>query len=228
MMKKIYLCVSKIIKLERMKSALKIRLLLILVFVICTVQAQTYRLEVGYNNPVRVGSGVSSTYFNGVKLGVTAEYNLKNDFSLLTGALYNLVYSNKIQNYPDYASVTYETYGHSINIPIHVKYYYPLSKTLEVFAFGGPTVNIGLFQNSKITSTLTYDPTDPLYVLPGKFDLYNSQLNRINLQIGLGGGVQWKKYQIKGGYDVGLINLNKTKSTALFQNGWYVSLSYNF
>ena len=228
MMKKIYLCLSKKINLEHMKSALKIRLLLILFFVIGMVQAQTYRLELGYNNPVRVGLGVSSTYFNGIKLGVTAEYDLKNNFSLLTGALYNLVYSNKVQDYPDYASVTYETVGHSINIPIHAKYTYPLSKVLNVFAFGGPTINVGLFQNSKITSTQTYESTNPLYVLPGKFNLYNSQLNRLNLQIGLGGGVQWKKYQIKGGYDVGLNNLNKVGLPSLFQNGWYVSLSYNF
>jgi hypothetical protein len=212
-----------------MKSALKIRLLLILFIAAASVQAQTYRLELGYNNPVRVGLGVSSTYYNGIKLGVTAEYDLKNNFSLLTGALYNLVYSNKVQKYPDYVLVTYETFGQSINIPIHAKYSYPLSKTLNVFAFGGPTVNVGLFQNSKITSTQTYEPSHPLYVLPGKFDLYNSQLNRINLQIGLGGGVQWKKYQIKGGYDIGLNNLNKAVgSPSLFQNGWYVSLSYNF
>jgi hypothetical protein len=208
-----------------MKSALKFRLLFILVAVVCTANAQVLRLELGCNNPVRMGSGVSSTYFNGIKLGVTAEYDLKNNFSLLTGALYNLVYSYKVQKYPDLASVTYETFGHSLNIPIHAKYTYPISKTLRAFAFGGPTVNIGLFQNTKITSTQTYSSTDPLYVKPGTFNLYDSQLNRLNLQIGLGGGVQWKKYQIKAGYDAGLNNLNKAGSPMLFQNGWYVSLS---
>ena len=56
--------------------------------------------------------------------------------------------------------------------------------------------------------------------------MYKSNLNQLDLQLGLGLGVQWKKYQLKGGYDWGLINISKSASIGnLYQKGWYVSLS---
>ncbi|MDP4238637.1 MAG: outer membrane beta-barrel protein [Bacteroidota bacterium] len=227
-----------------MKSALKIRLLFVLFVVICSVNAQVYRLEVGYNNPVRTGTGasanlsninplpidvlntqvgsLSSTYFNGIHLGATVEYDLKNQFSLLTGALYNLVYSDKIQIYPKSTSITYVTWGHSLDIPIRLTYTQPLSRTLKVFGFAGPNINIGLYQSTKTTSDVSY--------IPSKFsDLYkDAVLNRLNFQLGAGGGVQWKKYQLKAGYDFGINNLNRLGTGNMYQKGWYVTFGYSF
>jgi len=217
-----------------MKSASKIYLAIILSVVVCIANAQTYRLEIGYNNPKRYGSGVSSpTYFNGIKFGGSAEFKLKNNFSLLTGALYNFVYSDKIQGYPGSLEAKYHTTGHSLDIPVRLMYTLPMSKTIKVFGFAGPNLNIGLFQNMKISSTLAYPSTSSLYVPSRSIDLYGGsdadyQLNRLNLQIGVGGGVQWKKYQVKAGYDWGVNNLNKTNSGNIYQKGLYVSFAYDF
>ncbi|MDR3653878.1 MAG: outer membrane beta-barrel protein [Paludibacter sp.] len=217
-----------------MKSVLKIRLIILLLAVVCSLNAQTYRLELGVNNPQRYGNVTGLiNYFDGIKLGGTAEYKLKNNFSLLTGALYNFVYSNNFQGNPNSVGVTYTTTGHFLDIPLRLTYTYPLNKNLKIFGFAGPNLNIGLFQNMKITSTQTYDSSNPFYVQPRSVDLYNGsdpvyQLNRLNLQIGLGGGVQWKKYQLKAGYDFGLNNLNKLSSGNLNQKGWYISVAYQF
>jgi hypothetical protein len=214
-----------------MKNKLKLVFFLTLILSVFTLSAQTYRLELGYNNPDRYGVNVSSTYFNGIKLGGTAEFDLKNNLSLLTGALYNIVYSYKVQGYPGTQVVNYETLGHSVDIPIRLTYTYPFSKTISAFAFAGPNINIGLAQNMKITSTQTYQSDNPYYIKPGPFDLYNGsdyQLNRLNLQIGIGAGVQWKKYQLKGGYDFGINNLDKSVTGNLYQKGWYVSVAYQF
>jgi hypothetical protein len=213
----------------KMKMKLKFRLLVVLLTIVFTANAQTYRLEVGYINPVRQGAEVSSTYFKGIRLGGTAEFDLKNNFSLLTGALYNFVYSNKLQMYPSEDSVTYKTYGHYLDIPIHITYTYPITKNLKVFGFAGPNINIGLFQNQQTTSTLTDALNATSGVVPGKVDLYSgSIINRLNLQIGLGGGIQWKKYQLKAGYDFGVNKINKTGYGTQNQSGWYVSLAYEF
>jgi hypothetical protein len=221
-----------------MKSALKFYSIIALLAVVCTASAQTtYRLEIGYNNPKRYfSSDVSSpnikgmsTHFNGVKLGGTAEFKLKNNFSLLTGALYNFVYSDNLQGYPNSTDVSYVTHGHSLDIPARAVYTLPLSKSLKVFSFAGPNFNIGLSQTMKVTSTLTYPPTSPFYIKSETVDLYKDDiLNRVNLQIGLGGGIQWKKYQIKATYDFGLNNLNRTGSGNLHQKGWYFSVAYDF
>ena len=205
-----------------MKSILKFRILVVLLVVVCSVNAQIYRLEVGYNNPVRKGTGISSTYFNGIQLGGTAEFDLKNQFSLLTGVLYNFVYSDKIQKYPNSTRVTYVSYGHFLNIPLHVTYTYPFSKSLKAFGYAGPNINIGLYQTVNATSDVSY--------VPSQFsDLYkDALLYRLNLQIGIGGGVQWKRYQLKAGYDFGINNLNRLDTGSMHQNGLSVTLGINF
>ncbi len=61
-------------------------------------------------------------------------------------------------------------------------------------------------------------------------DLYKkAMISRINFQMGAGGGVQWKNYQLKGGYDFGINSINKVDTSKLLrQSGWYVSLVYQF
>ncbi len=218
--------------INKMNKTIKSCFLIACLTVTFLTSAQTYRVEVGYNNPQLSGNSLSSTFYNGIRLGGTAEFQLKNNFSLLTGALYNFVYSNKVQGYPSDATVTYATTGHMIDIPVRLIYTYPLTKDLKIFGFAGPKLNIGLAQTMKITSTQTYDSSNPYYVLPGTFNLYGDsgslQLNRMNVQIGLGGGIQWKRYQIKSGYDFGINNLNRLSTGNLYQNGWYISFAYQF
>jgi hypothetical protein len=212
-----------------MKTVLKISLLVLIFSLSINSTAQKYAIEIGYTNPAKHGTNFSPTYFYGGRIGGTANFDLKNNLSLLTGALYSYVYSDKLIGYPNSGLVTQKTTGQFIDIPIHVLYSLPISKTLKVFGYAGPNINIGLSQKQDITSTLTYLPGNPLYVKPESSDLFSDKLlNRINLQIGLGGGIQWKKYQIKSGYDFGVTNLNKIDTGNLFQRGWYVSFSYEF
>ncbi len=217
-----------------MKSTLKL-ILVSMVLSIGILSAQTYRLEVGFVSPKQSGAELSTNYFNGGRLGVTAEFGLKHNFSLLTGALYSLVYSNKVQYYSSTDSVTYKTFGHSIDIPLRLTYTLPLSKNLKVFGFAGPNINVGIAQPRKTTAVLSSslrEVIDEFGNVPtnGTEDLYkNAMISRINFQMGAGGGVQWKNYQLKGGYDFGINSINKVDTSKLFrQGGWYVSLVYQF
>ena len=217
-----------------MKSTLKL-ILVSMVLSIGILSAQTYRLEVGFVSPKQSGAEFSTNYFNGGRLGVTAEFGLKHNFSLLTGALYSLVYSNKVQYYSSTDSVTYKTFGHSIDIPLRLTYTLPLSKNLKVFGFAGPNINVGIAQPRKTTAVLSSslrEVIDEFGNVPtnGTEDLYkNAMISRINFQMGAGGGVQWKNYQLKGGYDFGINSINKVDTSKLFrQGGWYVALVYQF
>jgi hypothetical protein len=212
-----------------MRKSLKINILILLSAISLCANAQKYAIQGGYVNPIRYGSNVSSTFYYGGQIGGTVNFDLKNNMSLLTGALYNFVYANKIQGYPSTTSVTYKTYGHFLDIPVHFMYSIPLFKNVKIFGYAGPNINIGLSQKQETISTLTYPETNPLYIPNDKKDLYtNSILNRFNLQIGTGGGVQWKKYQIKSGYNFGILNLDKVNTTNQYQNGWFVSFVYEF
>ena len=182
------------------------------------IKKLTNRLEVGYNNPARYGSSARTTYFNGVKVGLTTELQMKNNFSLLAGVLYNLVYSDELQIDP--TKVNYLSYGHFLSVPIMATYNFPVTKDLKFIGFAGPTLSYGLSQVRSTISTVSTISTE--YT-----DLYkNSVLNRLDLQVGVGAGVQFRKYQLKAGYDYGLLNVNKLSGN-LYQKGWYVSLSIN-
>jgi len=215
-----------------MKVLLKLSLLVLFIAATMNADAQKYALEAGYTNPMRFGKTVGPTFFYGGKIGVTARYSLKSNtnVSFLTGALYSLVYADRNSGFPNSEMVTYKTTGHFIDIPLQVFYSLPLSKKMSFFGYAGPTINIGLAQNMKVTSN---QPVTSLnYVKTGSFNVYGSgpdyQLNRLNLQIGIGGGIQWKNIQLKCGYDFGITNLNKVDTGNLYQKGWFVSFSYQF
>ncbi|MDD3079494.1 MAG: outer membrane beta-barrel protein [Paludibacter sp.] len=228
----------KFIKLLFFLSALSVGML----------SAQKYSIEAGFISPKQSGKYFSTNYFNGVKLGVNAEFELKNNFSLLTGVLYDVVYLNKVQKYAlgdedadDQDSIVYKTYNHSIDIPIRLAYSFRFWKDFRVFGFAGPNINIGIAQPRKTFVSLSGNNLDivkdPLTgetyesgTMTETEDLYKSALiRRINLQIGAGGGIQWKNYQLRGGYDFGINSINIIDTSKLMhQSGWYVSLVYQF
>ena len=148
--------------------------------------------------------------------------------------MYSVVYSNKVQKYGvESDSVTYKTFGHYIDIPLRVQYTLPLGKDFKIFAFAGPNLNIGLAQPQKIISELSDAMADYTGIKSLGYDendLYKkAMISRINFQMGAGGGVQWKNYQLKGGYDFGINSINKVDTSKLLrQSGWYVSLVYQF
>lgn len=214
-----------------MKLILKISLVLLFISTALCTSAQKYAIEGGYTNPMRTSkigsSNGSTTFFYGGKLGGTARFEIAKNTSFLTGALYSLVYADRLSGVSSTEMLTYKTTGHFIDIPLHAIYSLPISKNTKFFAYAGPTINVGIAQNMNVTSSIT---TPSSYNL-GKFNVYKDpeyKLNRLNLQIGLGGGIQWKKYQLKSGYDFGITNLSKVDTSKLYQKGWFVTFSYEF
>jgi hypothetical protein len=207
----------------------KINLIFFLVTIcILSVNAQRITLEGGYFNPKRVGPVTGETYFDAIRVGALAEYDLKYNFAIQSGLFYNIGYSNKMQRYAVVGdSVVYNTWSHALEIPVRVVYYLPLFKDFKIFGFAGPNIQIGLIQNQQVDAGLSDELEQRTGIQSGKFELYGQEkLNRINLQIGAGGGVQWRKYSLKGGYDWGLNNLDRTKVDKVRQGNWYVTLGY--
>ncbi len=204
-----------------MNKIFRFQLLFAFLLVTFIASAQKISFEAGFTNPVRYGNGVSRTFLNGNQLGFSAIIPLKNNFSLLTGALYTVAYNDKLQGYPSSTEVHYYTFGHFADVPLRAMYTLPLSKSVKLFAYAGPNLNIGLSQLEVKTST--YDQ-----ISAATTNLYTDSLYRVNLQLGAGGGIQWNKVTLKGGYDFGILNLNQTTTDKLFQKGWYATLSYEF
>lgn len=218
-----------------MKQSIKLTFLLIALS-FGFANAQTYQVELGSNNYKYAGTGFRTSHYNGIRLGGKVRYDLKNNFSFLTGALYDVAYSSTLQRYISPDSVRFRNFNHMLSIPLHAQYDLNVSKSFKFMAFAGPTVGVGLFNSQKTTAVIS-EASNGLVsefmgqtIASGTSDLYrNAVINRINLQMSVGGGVQWRNYQLKGGYDFGINSLNKIDSgKQLRQSGWFVSLVYEF
>lgn len=191
------------------------------------LNAQKITLEGGYFNPKRAGQSTSETYFDGIRLGGQAEFDLKYNFGFQTGLFYNIGYSNKIQRYAVSSdSVIYNTWNHALEIPLRIVYNQKLFKDFKIFGFAGPNIQIGLVQNQKVDSYLSEYMATYTGIQSGKFNLYKTDLYRINFQLGAGGGIQWRQFILKSGYDWGINSLDRTKNDRITQGQWYVTFGY--
>ncbi|OJV40501.1 MAG: hypothetical protein BGO29_10310 [Bacteroidales bacterium 36-12] len=210
---------------------MKIKLFYIVLFTVFlgalpVIAQNKITLETGYFNPKRIGSQTSETYFDAIRIGALYEYNLKYNFALQSGLFYNIGYSNKTQKYISTDSVVYKTWSHALEIPIRVVYNQPLFKDFKIFGYAGPNIQIGIAQNQKVISNLTAPLESMTGIQSGNNNLFKNNLNLVNFQLGAGGGVQWRQFILKSGYDWGLNNLDKTKKDYIHQGQWYVSFGY--
>lgn len=230
-----------------MKNIKKISFVFVFIMSTLGLAAQKYSVEAGYVQQQRYGKQFKTDYFDGFKFGANIEFDLKHNFSLLTGGMYQFLYSNNIQYFAthDSVNVKYRTMSHSLEIPLQVNYSLPLSKNFKFFAYAGPNISIGLFQPQRVRASIPVelkaqlDELIPKNMKPfirtesaefSNNDLYNkSIIQRINLQMSIGGGAQYKNYRLKSGYDFGINSINKVDSNNILrQRGWFVSLVYQF
>ncbi|MFV0470425.1 MAG: porin family protein [Paludibacteraceae bacterium] len=182
-----------------------------------------YRAEIGYSETLRYGDHNSSTPFHNIRFGGNVEIPLNTYFGVETGLNYNYGFGEKSQYYAvptDTAKYSYTS--HSLNVPARITFNLPIFWGLKLFAYAGPSFNIGLSEPTKLTTNTTYHLTGSDY------DAYKEKVNRFNIRLGTGGGVQWKSLRIKSGYDWGILNIGKVKGLSEYDRGWSVSLEYEF
>jgi hypothetical protein len=77
--------------------------------------------------------------------------------------------------------------------------------------YTGPTLQCGLSFNQK-THTQIQPDADIAISVNNKYDSQNiNALKRINVTWGIGAGLQYERYFIRGGYDFGIINPYKAQ-----------------
>ena len=228
-----------------MKIGVKLYFSLLLLFVAVNLNAQmkifniplSVAFEAGFSNQLRHGKQVSNTNIHGIRLASTVEFTLPLDIKLQTGAIYTSSNSYKTQGYPYMAYIYSHSFGHAINVPLQVGYELPLFGQFKAFGFAGPSLGIGLseyrltYAAGLTDETIDYINGEDILInyTSGKSDLYkDNELNRLNLMLSTGGGIRWKNYYVKGGYDLGLNNLNKIDSRKVTQSGWYAQAGYRF
>lgn len=211
-----------------------------------------WRMEVGYmQNWQHSNTGnMMNPYLHGMKLGATVDFNLPLHISLQTGLFYGITYGQSEQHWPstsleaqhaDGDYIRHHIMEHQLMIPVRAYYTIPLWKELRLMVYGGPQLVIGLAQPDYLQKHLsdTYgsvigsaDMLEAMGVRLDNYDRYQvGDLYRTNIQLGVGGGIEWDRYRVLGGYDFGLNNLVKHQYVAkqhMWEWGWYTSFVYRF
>lgn len=215
-----------------------------------------WRLEAGYvqNQQRSVNNSYANPFLHGLKLGATVDFNLPYHFSLQTGLAFCATYGNYQSHWrslnAETVQIEYIRHGYNqyyLEVPVRAYYNQKLWKELNLFFFAGPKLQIGLAEmdwqkhhlsnyaldwlNQQGVPTAHHNRyADWQYTdADGNAQTTARELRHTNVQMGLGGGLEWAQYRLVAGYDFGLNNLLYAKPTPashMWQWGWYVSFSY--
>lgn len=202
-----------------------------------------YRLEAGYIQPQQRSRNMTypDMYLHGARVGATFTFLLPLRFSMQTGLLYSVAYGRQQQHWRSMDAQSVQTeyiqhrvVEHDLTIPVRCYYNLQLWKQLNLFVYGGPQLQIGLAENDYLqnhlsSKTETWLQSQGIHTTP--YDRMESELMRVNIQMGVGGGLEWDRYRLQAGYDFGLNNLVRQPIVGdqhMWEWGWYTSFSYRF
>ncbi len=166
---------------------------------------------------------------NGFVLGAAYDVMFANSLGVSLGLDYALTFGDKI---PKIMGLSFDNVTHNIHtleLPIRLVYEYPIEDDISVFAFAGP----------KLAFDLAWKGKETYGNITKKVDMYDKDvIYRFNLLLGPGLGARYRNFQIKLGYDWGLLNrYNKnnkfsvegfTPDVKINNNNFYVMLGLVF
>ncbi len=195
-------------------------------------KALKYRLETGYGQQFRYGTHHTTTPYHQIRVGMNVEIPFEYGLALETGLKYSLGFGQRNQFYAHNDTANFKYMGHSLDIPVRASFTLPIVWGIKAFAYAGPNFNIGLAHTDKVTLTqheVDPAPTHPVELpQPGKHNTYKNEIHRFNLQLGAGGGLQWRNYRVKSGYEWGINSVSRNKNYPQRIRGWHVAFEYEF
>jgi hypothetical protein len=203
-----------------MKKCLKLLMASAMVLIAVNANAQL-GIKAGYVSTKFTGKENGGAYkgrpMDGFKIGV--DYDLRfgsMGLSLRPGI--NYTYFGKGQKYnADNVRWTNQQRYHFLSVPIDLKYAFDFGNDWNIYAVVGPKFVFGLGGKSIDKSNDGYKGT--YKVFSGKYDNRQgdiletgngpAEMNRFDVEIGLGLGVQYRNYSLEFDYDWGMLNLAK-------------------
>ena len=199
-----------------------------------------WRFELGYAQLNHRTRDTAVVYQHGIKLGATVDLVLPRHFSIQTGALLTFTYgvnqqhwANRLEEDAQVNILKHNILQLQLTIPVRACYNIKVWKDLNFLFYAGPQLNIGLTNYDIIKpnvseSTLEWMQEQGIHTTP--YDKYVAkELYRTNIQMGVGGGLEWQKYRLVAGYDFGLNNTLRTTSLSnlkMYEWGWHATFSY--
>lgn len=183
----------------------------------------------GYINST-LSSGSSSESQNGLYAGASMEMGVPSvkGLTFVPGAYLSLITATGTTS-GDFIIISGSTKSTftevAINVPAYFKYGIDFNGGARVFAYAGPTAQLGLF-----SKTNTDSQSSGLF--SGKsssvYDHYtsNTGYNRFNFYIGGGIGFGINKFSVNVGYDYGLMNVLRGVDRVANRANLHIGISY--
>ena len=183
---------------------------------------QSLGVQIGFTQPItRLNAPISGkesnlepTTYNGFKIGLAYDATIVAGFGYTIGLNYTFA-----ANKTDWKSVGINTYPrtytselyHQLEIPVDWQYKFEIAKNTWLVLYTGPTLQCGLSFNRNTHKQ--NEPNGDISTLENnRYDDKNiNALKRINVTWGLGAGLQYDRYYLRGGYDFGIINPYKAQ-----------------
>lgn len=178
----------------------------------------------GYVNSTLTANGNNSV-LNGFYVGVSMDMDLfgVKGLTLAPGVYASAIFSSSSVSLFGIISSTGKNTEIDLNIPVYFKFSYNLNRDARVFAYAGPTAQIGLIARSNSQTTFDIGSTSSTR------DLFSGDtgLNRFNILVGGGIGFGYSKFSINVGYDYGLLNVYRGgRDTMMNRANLHVGISY--
>ena len=218
------------------------KILLCVILACCNIwimqaeEKQYLGVQLGYTQPItRLNAAIvgkettlNATVYNGLKVGVVYDATIVKGFGFNMGLNYtfgsNHTNWQNINNNVSTAQRRFKRQYHQMELVVDWQYKFEIAQNTWLMLYTGPTLQCGF--SIKESTFERKGPGQPEEESATK-DYYQdkvdnqyspSSLSRLNVTWGIGAGLQYERYFLRGGYDFGLINPYKAKTFNISEN----------
>ncbi len=209
--------------------------LFLIFFLNLNLVAQEKKLEIavagGYSINAPKLKEKNTNNLKGFHAGALLSYNVNELVGIQTGAFYNYARGINIDasqlNLKNSLGTWKQTKTvfSAVDIPLRIVYSYMLAEDFYLQLFAGPNLNIGLNKQDNLEK---YVKKEKHSTREGVNIYTTDNYSNLDMQMGVGFGVQWLGFGLRGGLDWGLLNRSKIKDASYKANDIKVTLSYKF
>jgi len=175
--------------------------------------ANADKLTTRVTNGFKVGLAYESTFIKGFGVSMSLNYGFSADV-------------NKYEAIPGMTlrQTKEDHFYHFLELPVDWQYKFTIAKQTYLTLYTGPTLQVGLsnrFEKYEKVGDLVARTTTDVYKIDSDNDGIRDY-NRVYVTWGVGLGLQYKRYFIRGGYDFGIMPMYKDPFFNITETeGWY-------
>jgi len=191
----------------------------------------TFGVKAGMNLSNFSGDGAKGSDAKvGFNVGLTLDYAFSQDLYLMTGLEFSMK-GAKDEGPVSEGDVSFNGKETSnpmyLQIPIHIGYKFPVTDNTNLVLHVGPYVAYGIAGKYKLDGIGTVGDVSG-HIKPEIDFFSDDRAKRFDFGLGLGIGVEFGKFGVGLGYDLGLLNISQYKEAKVRNMNAYLTVGYKF